>query len=255
MKFFESLVSFKPPKGMGTITAENFVTSATTAGLLRKDGESAYLTIGDNTLRVSHHNTSGKTYFVPSLNDRVILSEATAVSSGNHGGPDAKYNIIPVIPEMLKNSVLIQTEAHINKESKEKNIDSLSHLLAAKVRYDGERYIAVMVIHENNGIKYYDHAIRLVKEMELGGYHSNNVPVPSSTSILNVAQLALLSSGFLPDNEKNIKFSMPGDRGDTSLDPVDYRRSIDPLFDFFMEYSDNGILTPGRALPDEPEQK
>ena len=26
VKFFESLVSFKPPKGMGTITAENFVT-------------------------------------------------------------------------------------------------------------------------------------------------------------------------------------------------------------------------------------
>ena len=62
VKFFENLVSFKPPKGMGTITAENFVTSATTAGLLRKDGESAYLTIGDNTLRVSHHNTSVETF-------------------------------------------------------------------------------------------------------------------------------------------------------------------------------------------------
>ena len=62
VKFFESLVSFKPPKGMGTITAENFVTSATTAGLLRKDWESAYLTIGNNTLRVSHHNTSVETF-------------------------------------------------------------------------------------------------------------------------------------------------------------------------------------------------
>ena len=36
VKFFGSLVSFKPSKGMGTITAENFVTSATTAGLLRR---------------------------------------------------------------------------------------------------------------------------------------------------------------------------------------------------------------------------
>lgn len=44
-----------------------------------------------------------------------------------------------------------------------------------------------------------------------------------------------------------IKLSLPGDRGNTSLDPVDYRRSIDPLFDFFMEYSDNGILNPGSA--------
>lgn len=47
--------------------------------------------------------------------------------------------------------------------------------------------------------------------------------------------------------DEHIKFSMPGDRGDTSLDPVDYRRSIDPMFDFFMEYSDNGILNPGSA--------
>ena len=57
-----------------------------------------------------------------------------------------------------------------------------------------------------------------------------------------------------PTSEKNpenssgdLKLSMPGDRGDTSLDPIDYRRSIDPLFDFFMEYSDNGILNPGKA--------
>ena len=52
------------------------------------------------------------------------------------------------------------------------------------------------------------------------------------------------------NSEKNsgeLKLSTPGDRGDTSLDPVDYRRSIDPLFDFFMEYSDNGILNPGSA--------
>ena len=44
-----------------------------------------------------------------------------------------------------------------------------------------------------------------------------------------------------------MKLSTPGDRGDTSLDPVDYRRSVDPMFDFFMEYSDNGILNPGSA--------
>ena len=62
VKFFEGLISHKPPKGMGPITAENFVTSATAAGLLRKDGESAYLTIGDNSLRVSHHNTSAETF-------------------------------------------------------------------------------------------------------------------------------------------------------------------------------------------------
>ncbi len=50
-----------------------------------------------------------------------------------------------------------------------------------------------------------------------------------------------------PEKNSGLKTSLPGDRGDTSLDPVDYRRSIDPLFDFFMEYSDNGILNPGSA--------
>ena len=40
----------------------------------------------------------------------------------------------------------------------------------------------------------------------------------------------------------DLKLSAPGDRDDTSLDPVDYRRSIDPMFDFFMEYSDIGRI-------------
>ena len=43
--------------------------------------------------------------------------------------------------------------------------------------------------------------------------------------------------GTFDGTNPDIRFSLPGDRGDTSLDPVDYRRSIDPLFDFFMEYS------------------
>lgn len=62
VKFFEALISLKPPKGMDPLTADNFVTSATAAGLLRKEGKSAYLTIGNNTLRVSHHNASAKTF-------------------------------------------------------------------------------------------------------------------------------------------------------------------------------------------------
>ena len=42
------------------------------------------------------------------------------------------------------------------------------------------------------------------------------------------------------------RFSLTGDLGDTSLSPMDYRRSIDPLFDFVMEYTDNGIVNPGK---------
>ena len=49
-----------------------------------------------------------------------------------------------------------------------------------------------------------------------------------------------------PENSSGgVQFSMPSDLGDTSLSPIDYRRSVDPLFDFFMEQSDNGKLNPG----------
>ncbi|MBQ4328139.1 MAG: hypothetical protein IJC27_00275 [Lentisphaeria bacterium] len=41
-------------------------------------------------------------------------------------------------------------------------------------------------------------------------------------------------------------FSVPSDLGDTSLSPIDYRRSIAPLFDFVMEYTDNGVVNPGK---------
>ena len=54
-----------------------------------------------------------------------------------------------------------------------------------------------------------------------------------------------LSERFNPEKD-DIRFSLTGDLdlGDTSLSPEDYRRSIDPLFDFVMEYTD-GIVNPG----------
>ena len=64
-------------------------------------------------------------------------------------------------------------------------------------------------------------------------------------SINNIIQNFQNPSVSEKNSEKNsgeLKLSTPGDRGDTSLDPVDYRRSIDPLFDFFMEYSDIGRI-------------
>ncbi|MBO4511923.1 MAG: hypothetical protein J5746_04090 [Victivallales bacterium] len=110
---------------------------------------------------MEHSGMLNNGVYVHALESDVIISKATALSLGNHGGPDAKYNIIPVIPEMLRNGVLIQTEAHIDPANGK--VNSYSHLLASKVRYDNERYIAVMVIHDNNGVKYYDHSIMLIK--------------------------------------------------------------------------------------------
>ncbi len=54
-----------------------------------------------------------------------------------------------------------------------------------------------------------------------------------------------LSERFNPEKD-DIRFSLTTDLGDTSLSPMDYRRSIDPLFDFVMEYTDNGIVNPGK---------
>ena len=47
---------------------------------------------------------------------------------------------------------------------------------------------------------------------------------------------------------KKINFSLTGDLDldYKGLSPEDYRRSVDPLFDFVMEYTDNGMVNPGR---------
>ena len=178
---------------------------------------------------------------VPALSSDVVISKASALSLGNHGGPDAKYNIVPVIPEMLKNAVLIQTEGHINEQGG--NVNSLSHLLAAKVRYGNERYIAAMVIHDNNGVKYYDHSVFLIKKADiLNGDLPTGGPSSGSAQVLNVAQKALLSSGFDKNSDNNIKFSLTERQrqqvnatelkrrfGDSQAVDGDVKRSLTPL--------------------------
>lgn len=52
--------------------------------------------------------------------------------------------------------------------------------------------------------------------------------------------------GTFDGTNPDIRYSLINDLGDTSLSPMDYRRSIDPLFNFVMEYTDNGIVNPGK---------
>ena len=114
---------------------------------------------------------------------------------------------------------------------------------------------------------WYDkHTAEILDEFHSGDYDSiwvKNPVRPTKDNLYIVFQPEQIKSAdtvtyddngnIIPLSERfnqkkdDIRFSMPGDRGDTSLDPVDYRRSIDPLFDFFMEYSDNDILNPGSA--------
>lgn len=157
---------------------------------------------------MSRNNLLNRSFPTPALNGDVKLAPATAYSLGNHTGKDAKYNIVPVIPQMLENAVLIQTEAHV--DPKNNKVNSRSHLLASKVRYDGERYVAVMVIHDNNGVKYYDHSVMLISEADIlkGDPSASGPETRLSASVLNVAQKALLSSGFDKNNDSNTKFSL-----------------------------------------------
>ena len=163
------------------------------------------------------HHLKGK-YDTPALASEVNIVESSIRSIGNHAGPDAKYNLYPAIPDMLKNAVLIQTEAHDAQGSS--SVLSRSHLLATKVRYGENRYVVVMVIHESNGEFYYDHSLLLLKEGELGNRKAeiNEAeeskwnpaktagPASSSAQVLKVAREALLSSGFDTKNEKKSPF-------------------------------------------------
>ena len=165
------------------------------------------------------HHLKGK-YDTPALASEVNIVESSIRSIGNHAGPDAKYNLYPAIPDMLKNAVLIQTEAHDAQGSS--SVLSRSHLLATKVRYGENRYVVVMVIHESNGEFYYDHSLLLLKEGELGNRKAeiNEAeeskwnpaktagPASSSAQVLKVAREALLSSGFDTKSEKNLRFSI-----------------------------------------------
>ena len=182
------------------------------------------------------HPLKGK-YDTPALGNEVNIVESSIRSIGNHAGPDAKYNLYPAIPDMLKNAVLIQTEAHDAQGSS--SVLSRSHLLATKVRYGENRYVVVMVIHESNGEFYYDHSLLLLKEGELGNRKAeiNEAeeskwnpaktagPASSSAQVLKVAREALLSSGFDTKSEKNLRFSIEQYSDADWSDMVTYMRS------------------------------
>ena len=154
-------------------------------------------------------------YYTPALGNSVEIAKSSLKSLGNHPGENAKYNLLPAVPDMLKNAVLIQSEANIDKNTQ--SVRSHSHLLAAKVRYgENDRYVVIMVIREGNGKLYYDHSLLILKEENLGremaAENGNPAQTAGSSShtaqVLKVAREALLSSGFDTKNEKNLRFSI-----------------------------------------------
>ena len=80
-----------------------------------------------------------------------------------------------------------------------------------------------------------------------GIFDSNRIKSADPIVYDNNGNIIPLSERFNPEKD-DIRFSLTGDLdlGDTSLSPEDYRRSIDPLFDFVMEYTD-GVVNPGNG--------
>jgi len=74
----------------------------------------------------------------------------------------------------------------------------------------------------------------------------NNLDLNFINNIIQNFENPSVSSKNPENSSGGAKFSMSGDLdlGDTSLSPEDYRRSIDQLFDFVMEYTD-GVVNPG----------
>lgn len=171
-------------------------------------------------------------YYTPALGNSVEIAKSSLKSLGNHPGMNAKFNLLPAVPDMLKNAVLIQSEANIDKNTQ--SARSYSHLLAAKVRYGkDDRYVAIMVIREGNGKLYYDHSLLILKEESLGremaAENGNPAQTAGSSShtaqVLKVAREALLSSGFDTKNEKNLRFSIEQYSDADWSDMVTYMRS------------------------------
>ena len=171
-------------------------------------------------------------YYTPALGNSVEIAKSSLKSLGNHPGENAKFNLLPAVPDMLKNAVLIQSEANVDKNTQ--SIRSYSHLLAAKVRYGkDDRYVAIMVIREGNGKLYYDHSLLILKEESLGremaaenGNPAKTAgPASSSAQVLKVAREALLSSGFDTKSEKNLRFSIEQYSDADWSDMVTYMRS------------------------------
>lgn len=171
-------------------------------------------------------------YYTPALGNSVEIAKSSLKSLGNHPGENAKFNLLPAVPDMLKNAVLIQSEANIDKNTQ--SVRSHSHLLAAKVRYGkDDRYVAIMVIREGNGKLYYDHSLLILKEESLGremaAENGNPAQTAGSSShtaqVLKVAREALLSSGFDTKSEKNLRFSIEQYSDADWSDMVTYMRS------------------------------
>lgn len=150
------------------------------------------------------HHVIGE-HDAPALGDGVKVTVGCVKAVLNHPGSDIKNNLIAVIPDLLKDTVLIQTERLAAKNSLNQ-----THLLAAKVCYgENTRFIAGMVIHENQGKFYYDHELVKIENADVqNGRPGTTGAQVDSASVINIIQNALFASGFDKKDDRNTRFSL-----------------------------------------------
>lgn len=149
-------------------------------------------------LEYAQNNGIIKSHYTPALNDDVQVSSKGLKNDINHHGTPIRMNIISVIPDMLKNSVLVQTE---------NNGANKTHILVSKVRYGNERFAVGLVINENNGKFFYDHEMTEIESLADSVREETRVE-PTKASVNKVIQKVFLSSGFDVNSEKNLRFSV-----------------------------------------------
>ena len=194
----------------------------------------------------------------PCLGGDVEVTKGSIRNDVNHLGTPIRQNMVAVIPEMLKNAVLIQTE---------NNGGSKTHILATKVRYGGERFVVGIVVNENNGKFFYNHELTEINALT-GSVSEKPDVEPAKASVINVVRKALLSSGFDGKNEKNTRFSI--DDGAAQVDTEDFKRWFkqskvvdengDPLvvyhgsdYDPLAQPDGKGTLTPHTMFTGNPD--
>lgn len=180
----------------GTVCVKNAIFSASE---LPKTGKMKW--IKERLLDYSKEHEILGSHETPCLGSPVKVTKGSISNDLNHWGTAIRQNMISVIPEMLKNAVLIQTET--DERSK-------THILVAKVRYGEERFAVGLVINESDNKYFYDHEL-IELDAIADGTSDKTDASQTKASILTVIRKALLSSGFDKKDGRNILFPVGGD--------------------------------------------
>ena len=176
--------------------------------------------------------------------NKLVSKVALSKSKDNGFSFEDHFTAVANIDQLFENGSMVDDRPDKDGDP---NVLSVKRFSAPLLLGDefAEAYITVK---ETVGNKIYSIELDEIKKPSdiTGGTLKERYHIPEGYN--NLLQKIEKARELLKKSENSeLKLSAPGDRGDTSLDPVEYRRSIDPMFDFFMEYSDNGILNPGSA--------